>query len=126
MKTRRRFKQTDVLEDRLAKQAKVLRDQAEKLAPGPQREELLGKARHCEDGAHISELLRSPNPQPQFDAVPGYYAYIIGNDGHVQDRVNVICDAEEEAKRLARQLVDGHAVELWLEARKIAEFKPED
>jgi hypothetical protein len=28
------------------------------------------------------------------------------------------------SRRRAEQLVDGHAVELWQEARKIAEFKP--
>lgn len=58
--------------------------------------------------------------------MPGYYAYIMGDDGHVQDRVNVVCNDDREAKRLAMQLVDGHAVELWLEARKIAEFRPKE
>jgi hypothetical protein len=58
--------------------------------------------------------------------MPGYYVYIIGNDGHIQHRVNVTCDSDDEAKQVAEQYVDGHAVELWHEARKIAEYKPKD
>ena len=36
-----------------------------------------------------------------------------------------MCDDDEEAKRVSRQMVDGHAIELWQEARKIALFEPE-
>jgi len=35
-----------------------------------------------------------------------------------------MCDDDEQAKRHAKRLVDGHVVELWQEARKIAEFTP--
>ncbi|WP_426527415.1 hypothetical protein [Bradyrhizobium sp. McL0615] len=56
----------------------------------------------------------------------GYYAYIIGDDGHITGRVQVICDDDTEAKRLAKQLVDGHAVELWQEARMLERFEPEE
>jgi len=55
----------------------------------------------------------------------GYYAYIIGDDGHIVNRVDVLCDDDEEAKRRVQQLVDGHAIELWQEARKVASFEPE-
>jgi hypothetical protein len=54
----------------------------------------------------------------------GYYAYIIGDDGHVRDRIVIQGADDEEAKRLAKQLVDGHAVELWQEARKVETFPP--
>jgi hypothetical protein len=33
-------------------------------------------------------------------------------------------DASEEAKRCAKELVDGSAIELWHEARFIATFEP--
>ena len=56
----------------------------------------------------------------------GYYAYFIDRDGHISSRVAVLCDDDEEAKRQAEQLVDGHAIELWQEARKIATFKPKE
>lgn len=51
-----------------------------------------------------------------------YYAYVIGKDGHIQSRVAIVCDNDEEAKRRAEQLVDVHDVELWQQARKIATF----
>jgi hypothetical protein len=54
----------------------------------------------------------------------GYYAYIIGDDDRIASRVDVICADDDEAKRLAKQLVDGHAVELWQEARMIERFEP--
>ena len=49
----------------------------------------------------------------------GYYAYVIGKDGHIANRIDVLCDNDEEAIRAAKQLVDSHAIELWQEARKI-------
>jgi hypothetical protein len=54
----------------------------------------------------------------------GYYAYFTGDDGHIVNRVTIIAANDEEAKEQAKQLVDGHAVELWQEARKIATFEP--
>lgn len=56
----------------------------------------------------------------------GYYAYIISDDDHVTNRVQIICEDDEEAKRCARRLMDGHAVELWQQARKIERFEPKE
>jgi hypothetical protein len=52
-----------------------------------------------------------------------YRAYIMGPNGHVQNRVDLRCNDESEAIRLARQLVDGHDVELWQLDRKIETFR---
>jgi hypothetical protein len=41
-----------------------------------------------------------------------------------QKRVALVCDDDEEAKRVTEQLVDGHAIELWQQARKVATFEP--
>jgi hypothetical protein len=57
--------------------------------------------------------------------MPGYYIYTLGDDGHIQSRVNAICDDEEQVKRYAEQLVDGHVLELWQEARKNRGIKPQ-
>lgn len=57
---RRRFKQSQNLEERLAEEAKRLREEAKLLPPGAVREEVLRKARQCETGSHVSEWLRSP------------------------------------------------------------------
>ena len=61
---RRRFKQTVSLEERLASEAKRLREKAKTLPPGAARNELMRKARLAETGSHISEWLRSPGLRP--------------------------------------------------------------
>jgi hypothetical protein len=61
---RRRFKQSQPLERRLADEAKRLREEAKSLAPGALREQLLRKARQAETGSHLSEWLRSSGLQP--------------------------------------------------------------
>jgi hypothetical protein len=55
----------------------------------------------------------------------GYYAYLTGDDGHITNRVTILAANDGEAIRLAKQLVDDHAVELWQESRHIATFDPE-
>lgn len=60
---RRRFKQTSTLEQRLAIEAKQLREGAAKLPPGVERERLLRRARQDETASHMSEWLRSPGLQ---------------------------------------------------------------
>ena len=54
----------------------------------------------------------------------GYRAYIMGDDGHVQNRVDLKCNNEAEARRLALQLVNRHQVELWQLGRKLETFSP--
>ena len=55
-----------------------------------------------------------------------YRAYIIGPDGHVLRRIDLFCTDDDAAIRQAKQLVDGHDVELWQLDRRIAEFKQEE
>jgi tetraacyldisaccharide-1-P 4'-kinase len=64
MQQRRRFRQTETLEERLADEAKRLLEEAKLLPAGPLREQVLRKARQAETGAHVSEWLRSPGLQP--------------------------------------------------------------
>jgi hypothetical protein len=52
-----------------------------------------------------------------------YRAYIMGSDGHVQKRVDLRCNDEPEAIERAKQLVDGHDVELWQLDRLIRSVK---
>jgi hypothetical protein len=61
---RRRFKQALSLEERLAEEAKRLREEAKSLPPGAEREALLRKARQAETGSHMSEWLSSPGLRP--------------------------------------------------------------
>jgi hypothetical protein len=54
--------------------------------------------------------------------VPDYRAYLIGSDGHFYN--SVVLDEPDDAAAIAaaKQLIDGHDVELWQRDRKIAEF----
>ena len=60
MKLRRRFKQTTSLEERLAEEAKSLREAAALLPPGAVRDAALRKARRAEITARLSHWLQSP------------------------------------------------------------------
>ena len=61
---RRRFKQEQSLEERLADEALRLRKEAQGTPPGVERERLVRRARQAEVGAHMSEWLRSPGLRP--------------------------------------------------------------
>jgi hypothetical protein len=61
---RRRFKQIESLEARLAEEARRLREQAKKLPPGPEQADLLRKARENEMVAQMSGWIASPGLQP--------------------------------------------------------------
>ena len=56
--------------------------------------------------------------------MPGYYVYVMSHGGHVEKRFDLFCENDEQAKERAKQLMDGHSLELWQEKRRIAEFKP--
>ena len=57
---RRRFQQTQSLEERLADEAMRLRQTAGLLPSGYEQEAVLKKAREVDTAAHISEWLASP------------------------------------------------------------------
>ena len=61
--------------------------------------------------------------------MPEYRVYIIGHDGRFQKAVPLECDDDDAAIEHAKQLVDGHDVELWQFDRRVGEFgrraKPE-
>jgi len=61
---RRRFEHKEPLEERLAEEAKRLREEAKGTPPGIEREQMIRKARQAEIGSHMSEWLRSPGLQP--------------------------------------------------------------
>jgi hypothetical protein len=61
---RRRFKQSETLEQRLLKKARRLRDEARLLPPDLTREVALRKARQTETAAHLADWLRSPGLKP--------------------------------------------------------------
>ena len=52
-----------------------------------------------------------------------YRAYILQQDGRIMMPVELDCADDDAAKEVAKQLVDGHDVELWQGARKLETFK---
>ena len=52
-----------------------------------------------------------------------YRAYLLDDDGHIVKRVDMACPDELTANEQARQLLDGHDVELWQGSKKLATFK---
>jgi hypothetical protein len=63
MKTRRRFKQSQSLKDRLATFANDARERATGLPPGAGKDDLLRKARQADTASHIDEWANSPGLQ---------------------------------------------------------------
>jgi hypothetical protein len=57
---RRRAKHETSFEEGLASQASHLRDEAEKLRPGVERDNLIRRARQLETASHLNEWLNSP------------------------------------------------------------------
>ena len=54
-----------------------------------------------------------------------YRAYIIGQDGHFQKAVELDSTDYLTAIESAKQLVDGHDVEVWQQDRLIAKLQSE-
>jgi hypothetical protein len=54
-----------------------------------------------------------------------YQAYVIGEDGHIEQRIDLTCADDDAARERAESLVDGHAIELWQSDRKIATIEPD-
>ena len=61
---RRRFMQTVPLIERLAEEAHRIREEAKKLRPGKERQEMLRKAREAEIAASITQWISSPGLKP--------------------------------------------------------------
>nr|WP_245427910.1 hypothetical protein [Bradyrhizobium sp. MOS003] len=65
MQLRRRFRRTTTLEERLAAEARRLREEAELLQHGPVSDDALRRARQAEAGVRINNWLTSPGLNPR-------------------------------------------------------------
>jgi hypothetical protein len=52
------------LQDRLALHALRLKEEAQALGPGPERDALIRRARQAETASHVNDWLMSPGLQP--------------------------------------------------------------
>ena len=64
MAERRRAKQTTTLKDRLTVFAEAARGKASRLGPGPERDDLLKKARQADTAAHLDDWANSSGLRP--------------------------------------------------------------
>jgi hypothetical protein len=51
-----------------------------------------------------------------------YRVYVIGQDGHFIRSIDLSCADDSAAIESAKQLIDGHDLELWQRDRRIARF----
>jgi hypothetical protein len=54
--------------------------------------------------------------------MPEYRACLMSEDGTVLRSLQLLCPDDDTAKEYARQLADGHAIELWLGEKRIGKF----
>lgn len=52
-----------------------------------------------------------------------YRAYLVGDDGHIRNVVEIQCANDEDAKERARQLLGELDIELWQLDRQVARFE---
>jgi hypothetical protein len=52
-----------------------------------------------------------------------YRAYFVGQDSYFIKAVDLVCEDDDAAIKRAQKMVDGHDVELWQHARRIAKFE---
>jgi hypothetical protein len=64
MQRRHRFKQTTPLQQRLTEWAKTVLEKANQLPPGPERDDLIKKARQADTAAHLDDWANSSGLQP--------------------------------------------------------------
>jgi len=56
----------------------------------------------------VARLFRTTAAQ-----VNEYRAFTIGDDGHITSSRAFVCESDEDATVWAKQLIDGHDIELW-------------
>jgi len=54
--------------------------------------------------------------------MPEYRACLMDEDGSVLRSVQLVCPDDDTAKEYARQLADGHLIELWKGEHRIGSF----
>jgi hypothetical protein len=53
-----------------------------------------------------------------------YTAYATGPDDRIVMRIDLVCADDDAAKERAREIVDGHAIELWRDKTLLARYEP--
>jgi hypothetical protein len=53
-----------------------------------------------------------------------YRVFVVGTDGRVVNRIDLVCVSDADARERAKLLVEVHPIELWEGARRIERFEP--
>lgn len=59
------------------------------------------------------------------DPVLTYRLYFLGREGRITRAVELECSSDEDAMRAVEEHVDGRAMELWQQARKVRVYAAE-
>jgi hypothetical protein len=100
IKGRRRFKQTGSLKDRLTAWAEGLRNRAQQLEPGPERDAMLKKARQADTRAHLVDWANSPGLKPPIDLRRDALADEIRCEACNGTGVEIVKQPSEQGKRI--------------------------
>ena len=74
----------------------------------------------------IASLRQLPRSEACRSTMPEYKFYIISLDGHrIQPPTVAMCETDIDAIKAARQLLDGHDIEIWEGTRIVAYLVPE-
>ena len=72
----------------------------------------------------MTERLVALPPDTEF-FMPAYRIYLIGKDQHIDGAAKVFeCADDEEVVYRAKQILDGHALEIWDGARHVGRLEP--
>jgi hypothetical protein len=74
--------------------------------------------------ASVTESGRAPACTVEKRALADYRIYRLDKNGRIESAGEVIdCDTDQHAIEKAKQMVDGHDIEVWQRARRVIELK---
>ena len=92
----RRRSQPHTFEQNIAAEKAKLEAALAKLRPGPEMEAIRKKIRQLDTRRpyeRVAAVARSQSPTIARCAMGGYYAYLIGDDGEIADRIEILSAA---------------------------------
>jgi hypothetical protein len=71
----------------------------------------------------VRKTIRAGRSQKQeIGAMQNYRTYLLDEDGHIANAIDMECTDDEQAKECAKKYLSGGGAELWREERLIATY----